>query len=98
MTLHIINQHPQHSEALSQCLSVCQPGDCVLLIEAALDILTDEPLLERLLAPHGHIKCFALLPNRPTQDFIHSVNKIIHLIDFEGFVNLSIDHYPVVSW
>lgn len=98
MTLHIINQSPQRGDALRDCLSVCRRGDCVLLIEDALELLKEASLVQSLFGLEAQVKVFALLPSGDHHHLSENITKIIQPIDFHGFVSLSAAHAPSVSW
>lgn len=108
MTLHIINQSPRRSDALQQCpiqqcplqqcLSVCQPDDAILLIEGALELLKDESLTQRLLTASTPRKFFALLPDDTARAMTINMLKNVQPIDYKTFVELVVEHHPIVSW
>lgn len=98
MTLHLVNQSPQHTDVLRQCLSVCQSGDTIVLLDDGLSLLGDRRLLEEYTAAHPRIRWFALVPGDDSQHLRQDLQNPIQLIDFKGLVNLTIDCHPAVSW
>lgn len=98
MILHLVNQSPRHSDALQQCLSACQPGDAVLLLDDGLSLLGDLQLLEEYTAATPQVRWLALIGDQQSTESIQNLKNEIQLIDFKEFVDLAIDYYPTVSW
>lgn len=99
MTLHIINQSPRQSDSLSECLSVCQDNDSVILIEDAVDAILDGALF----SPHEneHIKAdqyYVLSEHLKQRSIAPPADGQPRPIDYAEFVALCARHNPIISW
>ena len=99
-TLHTINKSPYVHNSLSSCLKVCTENDGILLLEdGVFGILTSAPGAEELqiLIKRG-IKVFALINDIKARGLEEKVAQDIELIDYNEFVQLTLDHNCVQSW
>lgn len=95
--LHIIYQSPSESQALENCLAVCKSEDAILLIEnGVFCALRDSVSGNQLL--NCTAKIFILAPHAAERDIRLRLINNIHLIDFEGFVDLTVEYYPILRW
>ncbi len=95
--LHIINKSPFQHQALEQAGKFSENGDPLLLLEDAVYAAQEgtfwQPKLEALLANHTVYAMEADLKARG----ISRVANGIEVIDYGGFVDLSVEH-KVQSW
>ncbi|MGC8118988.1 sulfurtransferase complex subunit TusB [Marinobacter sp. VGCF2001] len=88
-TLHIINKAPEHPR-FRRCLDCIQPSDTLLLIEDAVLALADggQQLPAAVHALDADITARAL-GNRVPGGL---------LVDYAGFVELTVNHPRIINW
>lgn len=99
-TLHTINKSPYAHNALSSCLKVCATNDGILLLEdGVFGALISAPGAQELqiLIKHG-ANVFALVNDIKARGLEEKVAPDIKLIDYNTFVQLTLDHRCVQSW
>lgn len=103
MILHLINKSNSNSSALDDCLSVLQAAQsktALLLIEDAVSDGTANPLNTDI---HAKIKCldipcYVLKEDLLARGLVDKVAKPFMLIDYAGFVQLTLEYDKVQSW
>jgi len=98
--LHLVNRSPHQSASLAQCLARVGDGDAVLLLEgavyAALKGSAAAPGLQEALA---RVAVYVLAPDLAARGVAaEEVAEGLALVDYEGFVELSLRHAPIQSW
>lgn len=82
--LHIINK----ADLLNSCLRVAQSDDAILLIEdgvlAAIQSLK--------------LKTYALESDLIARGLLTSIAPEVQIIDYAGFVDLTVQYHPIQSW
>jgi tRNA 2-thiouridine synthesizing protein B len=99
-TLHTINKSPYAHNTLSSCLSICREHDGILLLEdGVFGATTFAPGANELqmLSQHG-VKVFALINDIRARGLEGKVAPNIELVDYNTFVQLTLDHRCVQSW
>ena len=99
-TLHTINKSPFSHSTLSSCLQVCGKDDGILLLEDGVfgALLSASCATELTTLIAMGVKVFALTPDVKARGLGDKARGDITLIDYNGFVQLSIDHSSVQSW
>lgn len=99
-TLHTVNKSPFSHTTLASCLSVCQPGDALLLIEDGVyAALPSSPQAEQLRhARSAGIRVYALEPDLIARGLAEQHVEAIELTDYAGFVRLSVEQRRTQSW
>lgn len=97
--LHIIYQSPTELQNLKTFFSVYQPEDMILLIEngifcALAGTLTGEQLANSI----NPKNIFVLAPHVNERGALHRLIAEIQSVDFAGFVDLVVEHYPILRW
>jgi tRNA 2-thiouridine synthesizing protein B len=97
--LHTINKSPFEHRALETCLRYARQGSAVLLIEdgvyaAARDTAVAKQVQEALKS----VSIFALKPDLEARGMQNRVMDGVRLVDYEGFVDLVVEHNAVQSW
>lgn len=97
--LHIIYKSPSESQSFENCLAACAPQDVILLIEngvfcALLDSISGNQFVN--LAKQK--KVFLLAEHAIERGVLSRLIDNLQSIDFEGFVDLTVEHYPVLRW
>lgn len=88
-TLHIINKSPEHAR-FQHCLASVQQGDTLLLIEDAVLALLDreKQLPEASYGLEADAKARAVANRVPAEQ----------LVDYAGFVQLTVNHSRIINW
>jgi tRNA 2-thiouridine synthesizing protein B len=88
-TLHIINKAPEHAR-FRHCLASVQQGDTLLLVEDAVLALLDR---ERQLpgASYG-------LETDANARAVANRVPAEQLVDYAGFVQLTVNHSRIINW
>ena len=97
--LHTVNKSPFEHRALETCLRYARQGSAVLLIEdgvyaAARDTAVAKQVQEALKS----VSIFALKPDLEARGMQNRVMDGVRLVDYEGFVDLVVEHHAVQSW
>jgi tRNA 2-thiouridine synthesizing protein B len=104
MTLHLINKSPAKSSALNECLSVLEASNnsssAILLIEDAVYSALKHPAN---MALHKKIKklaspCYLLKEDLLMRGLHAELVEGFTIVDYAGFVQLSLDFKKVQSW
>lgn len=99
-TLHTINKSPFSHSTLASCLQVCSKDDGLLLLEdGVFGALASAPCASELstLIASG-LKVYALASDVKARGLHAKVRSDILVTDYNGFVQLSIEHNSVQSW
>ena len=99
-TLHTINKSPYTDNSLASCLKVCAENDGILLLEDGVyGTLSSAPGAEDLqvLIKRG-VKVFVLINDLKARGLEEKLAPDIKPIDYNTFVQLTIDHRCVQSW
>ncbi|MFZ4700859.1 MAG: sulfurtransferase complex subunit TusB [Candidatus Methylumidiphilus sp.] len=98
--LHLVNRSPGESLALIQCLERAGSGDAVLLLESGVYATLKSALLApRLAESLRTVTVYALAADLAARGIgSEEILAGVELVDYEGFVNLSILHTPILSW
>ena len=97
--LHTVNKSPFEHSALETCLRYARQGSSVLLIEdavyaAARDTAVAQAVQEAL----KRVQLYALAPDVEARGMQNRVLDGVRLVDYEGFVDLVVEHNAVQSW
>lgn len=97
--LHTVNKSPTERNSFESCLKHLTKGSAVLLIEdgiyGALKGSSTSELVERALMGHS---IYALKPDVVARGMKDRLINGIQLIDYDGFVDLVVEHSSVQSW
>ncbi len=99
-TLHTINKSPFSHTSLASCLQVCGKQDGILLLEdGVFGALTNSPCAEELATMmEAGVKVYALKGDVNARGLQEKIPTSIQLTDYNGFVQLSLEHKCVQSW
>lgn len=97
--LHTVNKSPFEHSALETCLRYAREGAAVLLIEdgvyaAARDTAVSKQVEEAL----KKVSIYALEADLAVRGMRNRVIDGVRLVDYEGFVDLVVEHNAVQSW
>jgi len=98
--LHIVNKSPFEKSSFSSCLSHAKKGDSILMIEDATvgaikDSTFSSQLISALIDKNVYVLTGDLLARGINQE---RIIEGIQLVDYEGFVDLTVDNHPIQSW
>ncbi len=98
--LHLVNRSPGETQALAQCLDRAGEGDAILLMQSGVyAAMKHSALASRMEQSIRKVNIHVLAPDLAARGIAaEEVMKGIELISYEGFVNLSISHGPILSW
>ncbi len=97
--LHIVNKSPFQTRSLESCLRMAKPGSAVLLIEDAVVAATTGTTAEASVrAACAQVKVYALQPDLEARGLNTRVIEGVNLVDYGGFVDLTLEHNTTQSW
>jgi len=98
--LHTVNKSPFECAGLDSCLRLACKGSAILLYEdGVFGALKDTVVSAKLAAAAGNFQVYALEPDLAARGIDPAqVIDGVTLVDYEGFVDLAVEHGPVNSW
>ncbi len=98
--LHIVNKSPFERNALVSCLAHALEGDSVLMIEdAVVGAIDGSAFAEQLKAAMADKSVYVLGADLAARGMQESrVIEGIQVVDYAGFVNLTVDNDKTQSW
>ncbi len=97
--LHIVNKSPFQTSTLDSCLRMAQPGNALLLTEDGIYAATLGSAAEaRMRQACATLKVYALQPDMDARGVTGKLIDGITLVDYAGFVDLSVDYKTSHSW
>lgn len=97
--LHTVNKSPSERNAFDACLHHATPGDAVLLIEDGVyAALRDSHFTPRLQEALQSLRVYALRPDVEARGIGNKLLEGVVLVDYGGFVDLTVEHSPVMAW
>ncbi len=99
-TLHTVNKSPFTHTTLLSCLQICGEDDGILLLEdGVFGAMKSSPCTEQLsIIMQKGIKIYVLMGDVKARGLQEKLHPDIHITDYNGFVQLSIEHRCVQSW
>lgn len=103
MTLHLINKSPAKSSAIEECIALSQAAkneSALLLIEDAVYLTVNSPdnaaLHEKINALA--LPCYILKEDLIARGLSLNLADCFSVVDYVGFVQLTLDHSKIQSW
>jgi tRNA 2-thiouridine synthesizing protein B len=97
--LHIVNKSPFDRGALEACFRFAREGSAVLLIEDGVYAATrDTAVAKQVEEALKNVSIYALAPDLEARGMQSRVMDGVRLVDYEGFVDLVVEHNAVQSW
>ena len=97
--LHTVNKSPFDKNSLESCLKHTTEGSAVLLIEDGVyGALKNTAISSDLKSAMLNVSIYALEADVQARGIDSNLLDGIELIDYKGFVELSIKHDKVQSW
>jgi tRNA 2-thiouridine synthesizing protein B len=99
-TLHTINKSSFTHSTLLSCLQICGEEDGILLLEdGVFGAMNSSPCIEKLAEfMQKGAKVYALIGDVQARGLDKKLHPSIHVTDYNGFVELSVEHRCVQSW
>jgi len=99
-TLHTVNKSPFSHAALESCLRHAITGASILLIEDAVyAALRQTTIADKITTAMKELSVYALEPDLRARGFGQGqVIDGVKLIDYDGFVDLVVEHQSVQAW
>jgi tRNA 2-thiouridine synthesizing protein B len=98
--LHMVNKSPFEKTSLSSCLRLAESGSGILLLEDAVyAALQGTSVTDEVVGCSKDFQIYVLGPDLAARGM--SDKQIINgleIIDYEGFVDLVVEHDAVHSW
>lgn len=96
--LHIINKSPFENNNLESCVNLIDENDLILLIEDGVigATKTKKSAIIAELVKNG--KVYALEEDLKARGILENVSDGIKLTNYQGFVDLVVEHDTPVSW
>ena len=94
MTLHIITRSDSQSQSIHHCLSFIGKKDTILFIEDGTYCILNNALNDELQSKN--IQCNYLQADLAARGLSASDN--VEVVDYNGFVTLTENHYPSQTW
>ena len=97
--LHTVNKSPFENRSLETCLRFARQGSAVLLIEDGVYAATKGTAVSKQVEEAlKNVSIYALAPDLEARGMQSRVMDGVRLVDYEGFVDLVVEHNAVQSW
>jgi len=98
--LHTVNKSPYETNSLKSCLRYVKKGSAMLLIEDGIYAALEGSVVEKDLAKASNeISLYCLEPDLKARGYsTQNLIKDVKLVNYEGFVNLTVEHDKVQAW
>lgn len=99
--LHIVNKSAFSSNSVQTCLDHCNHQDAVIFIEnGVFNAIASSPVMEiiNLLQAEKQVHFFVLIEDVTARGLLNKTLSNIQMVDYKGFVTLTVDHSPIQSW
>ena len=99
-SLHTVNKSPFERDSARTCLRLSQQGSGVLFIEdGTLAAVAGSQFEKELEQRKDQLKFYVLLPDLKARGFdVNDVHAGIEAIDYDGFVDLTVEYERVNAW
>jgi len=98
--LHTVNKSPFEKTSLDSCLRFAQEGSAILLLEDGVyAAMRGSATEDKMIAAGNRHKIFVLGPDLKARGLaLENVIEGIEMVDYGGFVDLTVCHDNVQSW
>ncbi len=98
-TLHTVNKSPFERRSLASCISHASAGDAILMIEDAVYGAIAGTASAEQLEENQNIAIYALGPDLSARGLGKAkLADGINIVDYNGFVDLAVEHDKIQSW
>lgn len=95
--LHTVTRSPFQSQSLVQCLQYISPNDEILLLEDAVIAGLRENIYFDLIK-NADVKIYLLEADVIARGLQNKCDESLKLIDYKGFVSLTVKHEQHIKW
>ncbi len=96
--LHTVNKSPFESNTFNTCLGLAKQGSTILLIEDGVYAATTGHSVAEKIKNASGITFAVLGPDLQARGLESKLADDIKVIDYDGFVNMVVEHDSVQSW
>lgn len=96
--LHIVNKSPLEKSTLDTVLRLAKSGALLLIEDAVYAAARGNAAEAKLREAMGRIKVYALMPDLQARGVADRVIDGVATVDYEGFVDLVVEHPNCQSW
>lgn len=96
--LHIVNKSPQERNTLDTALRLARSGALLLIEDAVYAATRGNGAEAKLREAMAKLKVYALMPDLQARGMADRLIDGVSPIDYEGFVDLVIEHPNCQSW
>ncbi|MCW8329677.1 sulfurtransferase complex subunit TusB [Photobacterium sp. SDRW27] len=95
--LHTISTSPFQTQALQRCLRYIGHNDEILLIQDAVSAGIEKNIWSEAIKTSG-VKIYLLEADLAARGLLDKVGKFAEVIDYKGFVSLTVKHETHMKW
>ncbi|MGF1874315.1 sulfurtransferase complex subunit TusB [Photobacterium frigidiphilum] len=95
--LHTVTTSPFHTQSLQSCLRYISQDDEILLLQDAVFAGLRENILSKTIKVSG-VKIYLLKEDLLARGIENKVDEYFEVVDYSGFVSLSIQHEAQMKW
>ncbi|MDH5189654.1 MAG: sulfurtransferase complex subunit TusB [Gammaproteobacteria bacterium] len=97
--LHTVNKSPFDRNSLERCMRTCDKGSAILLIEDGVyGGIKGSVIEDKVKGAMKDVKIYALEADLDSRGIKGRVIDGIQLVDYNGFVDLTVEYDKVQSW
>lgn len=97
--LHLINKSPGQNHSLIYCLQSIKPVDVILFLEDGVyNLIKTAKIAKQIQQLPNTIRCLALENDVQGRDILANIIQYVELIDYAGFVDLTVQYHPIQTW
>lgn len=97
--LHTVNKSPFERPAVESCTRYALPGSAILLIEDGVYAARAGARVQAVLEALTDVRIFALGPDLQARGIqTGDLFEAVTVVDYDGFVNLAVEHDKIQSW
>jgi tRNA 2-thiouridine synthesizing protein B len=98
MMLHIVNKSPLEKSTLDTVVRLAKSGALLLIEDAVYAAARGNAAEGKLREAMGRIKVYALMPDLQARGVADRLIDGVATVDYEGFVDLVVEHPNCQSW
>ncbi|VAX05886.1 hypothetical protein MNBD_GAMMA26-612 [hydrothermal vent metagenome] len=98
--LHTINKSPYEKNSLESCLRYAKKGSALLFIEDGIyAVVKGSSVAADLVNATDEISLYCLESDVKARGFASTkIMEVVQLVDYDGFVDLSVEYDKVQAW
>ena len=96
--LHTVNESPFETKTFESCLGLAKKGSTILLIEDGVYAATTGNSVADMIKNANDINFCVLGPDAQARGIEGKLAEGIKVVDYDGFVDLVVEHDSVQAW